>query len=196
MLQTPPPIKIIPIQQENLVVSIPSVPFFSQFNDITTTKWKKVGCGVASLAMIIDYYKDEKISVNKILRQGIESGAYLEKEGWIHKGLISISQKYGLDGKSFDLTNSPEKLAYSKLKEQLEDGPVMVSVHYKFDPKNPIPHLVVIDAIDKNTVYYNDPASNSGNKKMTLDKFRASWKKKFIVIRPSKNSDRIAVAKL
>jgi len=33
------------------------VPFYSQFVDISAPAWKKVGCGIASLAMIIDFYK-------------------------------------------------------------------------------------------------------------------------------------------
>ncbi len=184
MIQTPPLNKPVPIVIET-DLRIPEVPFYSQFKDIKYTKWQKVGCGVASLAMIIDYYKPEAISVNKILEQGIASNSYLNSAGWIHSGLIAISKKYGLDGKSYDLTSNTEKVAYTKLKEQLKGGPVMVSVHYKFDPKNPIPHLVVIDAINGDKVYYSDPASDKGNKVLTLAKFRASWNKKFIVIRPA-----------
>lgn len=184
MIQTPT-INVPSSVVAETVLQIPEVPFYSQFKDIKYTKWQKVGCGVASLAMIIDYYRPEAISVNKILEQGIASNSYLNSAGWIHSGLIAISKKYGLDGKSYDLTSHTEKAAYKKLKEHLKDGPVMVSVHYKFDPKNPIPHLVVIDAIDGDKVYYSDPASDKGNKEMVLSKFRKSWNKKFIVIRPT-----------
>lgn len=183
---TPPPANKIPVKvPDNLVVTIPEVPFFSQFKDITSTKWKKVGCGIASLAMILDYYKTEEISVNKLLDQGISIGAYQEKNGWTHSGLISISKKYGMSGNSYDYSGSSKKIALEKFNTYLKDGPVMASVHYKFDPKNPIPHIVVIDAIDKDMVYYNDPASDVGQKKISLEKFLASWKNRFIVIRPN-----------
>lgn len=182
---TSPPINNVQIVQEvSLVAGIPQVPFISQFEDITSPKWKKVGCGIASLAMILDYYKTETISVDKVLNQGIAIGAYLKNAGWTHAGLISVSKKYGMKGKSYDYSASSKKVALEKLKVYIKDGPVMASVHYKFDPKNPIPHLVVIDAIDKNTVYYNDPAADVGQKKISLDKFLASWKNRFIVIRP------------
>lgn len=38
---------------------IRSVPF-SQFADISAPEWRKVGCGIASTAMIIDFFNPEK----------------------------------------------------------------------------------------------------------------------------------------
>lgn len=185
---TPPPINKIPTKvPENLVVQIPEVPFFSQFKNITSAKWQKVGCGITSLAMIIDFYKTEAVSVNKLLNQGISINAYDNNDGWIHEGLISVAKKYGLSGKSYDLSGQSKSSALNSFKLYLKDGPVMASVHYKFDPKNPIPHIVVIDGIKNDIVYYNDPASDVGQKKMPLSKFLASWKNRFIVIRPTKS---------
>ncbi len=188
-----PPITIakkIPTVEEHSVIIIPLVPFFSQFKDITSPKWQKVGCGVASLAMIINFYKNDTVSVDTLLEQGISSGAYLEKAGWTHAGLISLSKKYGLSGESYDFAKLSKTEALKKLQQDLIDGPVMASVHYKFDPKNPIPHLVVIDGIDGDTVYYNDPASTVGQKTIPVSKFLASWKNRYIVIRPNTENNR------
>mgnify|MGYP003403334592 CR=1 FL=1 len=187
MIATPPVINVISVPQKNQVISIPEVPFYSQFKDISSNTWKKVGCGVTSLAMIIDYYKPA-VSVNVLLKQGIDAGAYLKNAGWTHAGLISLSNKYGLDGKSYDLAKLSQDKAYDKFKSYLKDGPVIVSVHYKFDPKNPIPHLVVIDGVDSDYVYYNDPATDTGNKKISISAFLKSWKQRFIVIRPNEKS--------
>lgn len=174
---------------QNLVsaptVSIPEVPFYSQFKDISAVKWQKVGCGIASLAMLIEYYNPDSVSVDTLLKQGIASGAYQKNAGWTHKGLIQLSKKYGLDGKSYDLSSLSTKVAYARFADELADGPVMASIHYKFDPKNPIPHLVVIDGIKDGIVYYNDPASNGGEKQITVAKFLGAWKKKFIIVRPT-----------
>ncbi|MEK7063352.1 MAG: cysteine peptidase family C39 domain-containing protein [Patescibacteria group bacterium] len=164
--------------------TIPEVPFYSQFADITSQKWQKVGCGVASLAMIIDYYKPA-VAVDTLLKQGIASGAYLQSAGWTYKGLIGISTKYGLDGDSYDLGKLSTKKAFAQFKKELEDGPVIASVHYKFDPKSTIPHLVVIDSIDGDVVYYNDPAAKVGQKQISTTDFLKAWKKRFIVIRPT-----------
>lgn len=183
MLPTPPVVHI----------QIPTVPFYSQFQDIKPLAWQKVGCGVTSLAMIIDYYKPNTVSVNTLLTQGIASGAYNNNAGWTHSGLILLSTKYGLTGNSYDKSSLSKEAAFLEFKKSLKDGPVMASVHYKFDPKSPIPHLVVIDGIDGDIVYYNDPASKSGKKEISTDTFLKAWKKKYIVIRPVENTKELSI---
>lgn len=167
------------------IATIPQVPFYSQFADITSPKWKKVGCGIASLAMLIEYYEPQDISVDKLLNEGIAAGAYLNNAGWTYKGLIDVSRDHGMDGSFQDLGKSSMDTAYAALKEQLEAGPVMASIHYEFDPKSTIPHLVVITGIEDGLVYYNDPASNAGDESISVEKFKKAWKKRFIVIRPA-----------
>lgn len=161
-----------------------TVPFYSQFKDITSDSWKKVGCGIASLAMIIEFYEPGEVKVDTLLKEGISAGAYLDDAGWIHSGLISLSKKYGLNGESHDFRDSTMETAFSRLKTVLEDGPVMVSVHYTFDPKNPIPHLVVVNGISDGMVYYNDPAENVGGNSISINQFKSAWKKRYIEIHP------------
>ena len=169
---------------ESPVIVESEVPFFSQFNDISSPEWKKIGCGIASLGMIIEYYNHDNISIDKLLNEGISSGAYLNGAGWIHQGLINLSNQYGLEGKTVSFSSDTNEVAFSKFKNILEEGPVIVSVHYTFDPQNPIPHLVVINKIDGDKVYYTDPAETSGGKTISTEKFLSSWKKRLIVIRP------------
>jgi predicted double-glycine peptidase len=161
------------------------VPFFSQFTDISDPSWRKVGCGIASLAMIIELYEPGKVSVDKLLNEGIESGAYLNDAGWIHSGLIALAKKYGLKGHTHDLSELNTKGALEELENTLAEGPVMASVHYTFDPKNPIPHLVVINKIVGDTVYYNDPSEKAGNGSISTTKFLKAWKKRYIELRPA-----------
>lgn len=177
-----PNVPVLPIAPINK--TIPTIPFYSQFKDIHTASWQKVGCGITSLAMVIDYYSTASISVDTLLKQGIASHAYDNNVGWIHQGLISLSKKYGLEGSSYDFSSLGKDKAFSKLKTYLADGPVIVSVHYKFDPKSSIPHLVVIDGIKDDTIYYNDPAAKVGQKTISISDFQKGWKSKFIVIRP------------
>lgn len=161
-----------------------NVPFYSQFTDISASEWKKVGCGIASLAMVIDYYKPA-IPVDTLLEQGIASGAYLDSAGWTYKGLINIGKKYGLNGTSYDLAGGDSKAALATFESYLSEGPVIASVHYQFDPASTIPHLVVINKIEGDVVYYNDPAALSGGKHISVETFMKAWKKRFIVIRPA-----------
>ena len=193
-LATPPTALAVQKIAAAASTSVPSVPFYSQFSDITSPSWQKVGCGIASLAMLVDYYKPA-VAVDTLLEQGIASGAYLSNAGWTYKGLIGVGATHGLVGTSYDLANQSQTAAYAELKKYLSDGPVMVSVHYKFDPASTIPHLVVINGIEGDTVYYNDPAAKAGQGELSSDKFLLAWKKRFIVLRPAKETAEVAVAR-
>lgn len=173
-------------------INLPNVPFYSQFQDISSPKWQKVGCGIASLAMVIDYYDSDAISVDTLLEQAIASGAYQYDAGWKHKDMVLLSQRYGLDGDNYDLSMLNKAVAFERFKDFLKDGPVIASVHYKFDPQSTIPHLVVIDGFDGDVLYYNDPAANMGKKRISTGDFLKSWKKRFIVIRPVKEGKVVA----
>lgn len=171
--------------------STPAVPFYSQFKDISSTKWQKVGCGIASLAMVIDYYKPA-VPVNTLLSEALALGAYSDA-GWTYSGLIATSKKHGMQGTAYDLSSFNMKTAYAQFTTKLESGPVIASVHYKFDPKSTIPHLVVIDRIKDGVVYYNDPAAKTGGKTISVADFQKAWKKRYIVIRPVSSSSKVAL---
>lgn len=160
-----------------------TVPFYSQFTDISSAKWQKVGCGIASLAMLIEYYEPDSVSVDTLLTEGIAAGAFLADAGWTHSGLINLAKKYGLTGSSHDMAESSMATAFTKLEAVLKEGPVMVSVHYTFDPQNPIPHLVVLSGIRNGQVYYNDPAEKTAGGSLSISKFQKAWKKRYIEIR-------------
>lgn len=180
--------KLLDVQigaQPATTTTIPAVPYFSQFKDISSPAWQKVGCGITDLAMIIDYYSPGAATVNGLLAQGIKAHAYDYNAGWIYQGLIELSKRYGLDGRWYDLSKLDNQAALVRFKQYLADGPVILSVHYKFDSASTIPHLVVIDAIRNDIVYYDDPAAAAGPKQIPLADFLKAWKKKVIVIRPA-----------
>lgn len=161
------------------------VPFYSQFADISSASWQKVGCGIASLAMLIDFYADGVESVDSLLNRGIASGSFLSDAGWIHAGLIGLSKKYGLDGGSYSLAGESSDEAFAQLESVLKEGPVMASVHYTFEPTNPIPHLVVVRGVRDGLVFYNDPAEPAGGGSLSIEKFKRAWKQRYIAIRPT-----------
>jgi ABC-type bacteriocin/lantibiotic exporter with double-glycine peptidase domain len=162
---------------------VPDVPFYSQFRDVSAVEWQKLSCGIASLAMLIEFYKPGTVAVNTLLKEGINSGAYLSDAGWKHAGLALLAGKYGLKGANFDLSNLDTDSALTQFKAALKDGPVIVSVRYKFDIKSSIPHLAVINGIDGDTIYYNDPAEISAGKTISVQDFIKVWKKRFITVR-------------
>ena len=177
----PGPMISMPIDFQ--ATAVPEVPFYSQFYDISSPKWQKVGCGIASLAMLIEFYQPGSVSVDQLLNEGISSGAFINGAGWSHAGLVSLAKNYGLKGNVSDLSKLDMDAALLEFKKVLEDGPVIASVRYKFEPQNPIPHLVVINGIDKNTVYFNDPAGSGAGGEIAVADFLKSWKKRFIAIR-------------
>lgn len=166
-------------------ISVRTVPFYSQFNDISAPNWQKVGCGIAATSMLIDYYSDEPLSVDGLLDRGIASGAFLTDAGWTHQGLINLTKVYGLDGRSVSLSAMSADAAFVELERVLEDGPVMASVYYTFTPGHPIPHLVVINDVKDGLVYYNDPAEPHGGGTISIEKFKPAWKQRYIAIRPT-----------
>jgi ABC-type bacteriocin/lantibiotic exporter with double-glycine peptidase domain len=164
---------------------IPDVPFYSQFKDITSAYWQKRTCGIAGLAMLIDYYGGG-VDADTLLAQGIAAKGYTgDKVGWTYAGLIAVARKHGFAGTSYDYGKEKTSAAFTKLQRDLEDGPVMASVHYRFDPKSAIPHLVVITGTDGAQMYYNDPADKTGNQSISVSDFLKAWKKRYIVLRPT-----------
>lgn len=164
--------------------ALPEVPFYSQFSDISSVKWQKLGCGVTSLAMLIEFYQPGIVSVNNLLKEGLAAGAFINGAGWSHKGLALIAEKYGLKGANYDYSNLDKNAAFVQLEKFLKEGPVIASVHYKLDPKNPIPHLVVVNGVNNGLVYYNDPAAKIGGENISIQNFLKAWKKRFIAVRP------------
>lgn len=165
--------------------NILEVPYFSQLTDISAAGWRVQGCGIASLAMLIEFYRPGSVSVDKLLKQGIAAGAYLEDAGWKHKDLGLLAGKYDLEGKSYDLSQMNMNNAFAQFKKQLDGGPVIASIFYKFNPKSTLPHLVVIKGISGDTVYYNDPSGNPEGEKISVSGFMKGWKKRFITVRDS-----------
>jgi uncharacterized protein YvpB len=165
-------------KKEPADTSVFSVPFYSQFSDITSPAWKKVGCGIASLAMLVDFY-GTAVPVDTLLQEGIDAGAYSDA-GWTYAGLIGVSRGHGLSGEAHDFGLPRSDAAWDAFREALKSGPVMASVHYTFDPKNPIPHLVIVTGVADGKVYYNDPAEKKAGGSIPIEQFRSSWKQRFL----------------
>ncbi len=160
------------------------VPFFSQFDDISQPSWRKVACGVASLAMLVEYYKPGVATADTLLAAGIAADAYTDN-GWSHAGLIGLAEDLNLRGSTQSLSHLSAADAFDTLADVVTEGPVMVSVHYTFEPTNPIPHLVVVTHIADGYVHYNDPAEKRGNGFISAEKFQRAWKQRYIEIRPA-----------
>jgi predicted double-glycine peptidase len=131
--------------------------------------------------MLIAYYHPNKFtSVDSLLQEGIDAGAYNDAVGWSYSGLIGVAKKYGLGGSTHDYKDSSMDVAFKAFSNDLDKGPIMASVHYTFKASNPIPHLVIINGIKNGLVYYNDPAAGGGGKSISIAQFKEGWKKRYI----------------
>ncbi|MBI2075241.1 MAG: C39 family peptidase [Candidatus Harrisonbacteria bacterium] len=167
-----------------MFIHVDNVPFYSQFQDIPQVEWRREGCGVASLAMQLEFYTSKPVSVTKLLLEALEFGAYTKDVGWNHKRLAALADLYGLSGKNYDFWNATDDAAFNKLKEFLAGGPVMVSIHNKFNPKTTLGHLIVVVGIHDGTVVYHDPAYGiKKDRNISESDFLKGWKRRFIVVR-------------
>jgi len=170
------------------IIMIPTMPYqvplYSQISDISSVEWKQKGCGVTDIAMIVNFYKPNTTSVQKVLEEAIAGGAYQKNVGWKHDGLAALAKKHGLIGKIYDLSNLDKETAFDQFKDIIKEGPAIASIHRGFDPKSSFGHLIVITGFDDDLVYYNDPGKHDGIRKVSITDFMKGWKKSLIVVRP------------
>lgn len=159
------------------------VPLYSQVSQISSVEWQQKGCGVADIAMLIEFYKPDTTSVQKVLEEALTMGAYQKNIGWKHEGLAAVARKHGLVGKTYDLSKLDKENSFKEFKNILEEGPAIASIRRGFNPKSSFGHLIVVTGFDDKFVYYNDPGKRDGIKKVLIDDFTKGWKKRLIVVR-------------
>ncbi len=75
------------------MIHFDNVLFYSQFQDIPNIEWRSAGCGIASLAMVMEFFTPKsKVSVTKLLLQALDLGAYKPDVGWKHKELSALAE--------------------------------------------------------------------------------------------------------
>jgi len=169
-----------------------NVPLYSQISDISWPDWKQKGCGVADVAMIIEYYKPKTTTVQKELEEGISSGAYQKNVGWKHDGLAALAKTHDLTGKVLDFSKYNKETSLSEFQNVIKEGPAIASIHRGFNAKSSFGHLIVITGFDDNFIYFNDPGKREGIRKVPVAEFMGGWKRKLIVIRPIEIKKEIA----
>lgn len=168
-----------------------TVPFFSQKTHITEPVWQSKGCGVTSLKMIMEYWKQKNPTnsapeIATLISKGLDIKSYIKDVGWSHQGLVNLAHNFGYGGYNMDLAKINKEEAWNMLVSDLKKHPLVVSVHPKFDPQKNGGHLVAVTGLHNNEVLINDPdeVKGMGTKKLTKEEFLKSWKQRYIVVRP------------
>lgn len=149
-----------------------SIPYYSQYLNVTNPEWQPRACGVVCLKMLLEARGVTTPPLNEMIKDGVALGAYSEN-GWRHDGLIELGTKYGgsVYRKEFRKKNEDKIIAerlnkegVNTILEELEAGrPVIVSTIKNFKIRDKF-HLVLVvgseveDGIVKG-FYYHDPDS-------------------------------------
>ncbi len=172
-----------------------TVPFLSQYADLGHHEWRARGCGITALKMVMDYWhgvdaRNQAISLDELLSEGLASQAYREGVGWTHRGLAELAQSHGYESFNVDFApqgKTPKALdeAWSMLVVELERGPVLASVYAGMDPNRGGGHIVVVTGFHDGMVLFNDPeemAPREGQKSIALEAFLLAFKRRYIVV--------------
>lgn len=110
-----------------------SVPYYSQWKDITDTDWQMRSCGLLCLYSAIKFYKNDfDLNPDQFLQRVIREGAF-GKSGWIHDKLVNLSREAGVMAKRVEFraetveeTKNLAEKAFRDFTEHLEEGKVII----------------------------------------------------------------------
>ena len=175
------------------------VPRLSQYKDVGIEDfdnfWQKRACGIVSLVMVMKFFQPliPTKTIDKLIMKGLEKECYIQGIGWKHKGIVELAKDFGFTGKTFDLANEEHEKAFKAFMKELEKQPVIVSIHKDFK-LNGGGHLVAAtgfkETMKKLSLEINDPDCKSKKwvrRVVSAERFKAGWKKRFIVIKPAAN---------
>jgi hypothetical protein len=169
-----------------------TVPYYSQYLDVTNPEWQNRACGVVCLKMLLEAKGAQVPSLDEMIAQGDAIGAYGES-GWKHDGLVALAKQYGVklscaewrqsETKSLDELNQD---GINTILRQLEAGsPVIVSIIKNFEIRDKFHMVLVVGAeMDEGIVkgfYYHDSDSytqtKGANQFVLLPIFANAWRR-------------------
>ena len=169
-----------------------SVPYYSQYLDVSDELWRPRACGVACLKMLLEAKGEHAPTLDEMIAQGCAIGAHGEY-GWKHDGLVALARQYGVK-----LSRNEWRQSESKTTDELnEDGinfliseirsgrPVIVSAVKNFEEDDKF-HMVILTGFEEESgevagFYYHDSDTASRgdgeNLYVPINIFRAKWRR-------------------
>lgn len=113
--------------------------------------WKNKSCGAACIQFAICRLLNKDVSLSELIDLGLKLNAYKGGVGWIHKSLVRMAKKHGLEAQAIALSPNVNEVAALLAKQAL----FIASVSLDYDSVVPNPkrrgHLVVVnDVVIKN----------------------------------------------
>lgn len=161
----------------------------SQLRDVSDPEWHRRSCGIAALKMVMEFLSPNASfpSLDALIAEGVQKGAYLENKGWSHDGLVALARKYGFSAAGYDWTALSASQAFSYFLRCLSEYPLIASVTKEFSPSK-ANHLIVVRGIRGNIVSVTDPLRLTDEEMaytVPLEYFLQHWTRRIIYIAPA-----------
>src|SRR3989344_2026596 len=160
-------------------IVIENIPVVDQL-EASDKFWKYRACGVAVIKMIlVSQNKDlNRISLDDLIKEGLECGAYLENVGWRHQGLVCLAEKHGVSltfQKEFFKTREDKTKGLKIINNELTlQRPVAISVRPGFNGQKDSHLLLMVGMKLKDTsatgYYIQDPYKGTRGHKYFVTK--------------------------
>ena len=164
-----------------------NIPSYSQLLDVTDEAYKRRACGATSLAMLLGACNlEQPPTVDEVLTRGIETGAYEEGNGWLHREMAELARSYGVFAHAEDWSGDPGWAAWEHLQGFVMHGPIMLSVTKEFSPSESS-HLIVLIALTETEAVINDPfreVRDDVHYTVPLEQLKQHWTKRILCVHP------------
>lgn len=168
--------------------------YHSQWRDVVREEWRPRACGIAVLAMMLEYAKPGRDipDLDRLIDDAVARGAHDPAIGWIHARLIALANEFdvALESRVYraKAADEEEHLASKGLAEIAVElsalRPVIASVRRGFSDAG-TPHMVVLSGAgeDVEGKYFlvHDPDSKSEEgaqyRRVSREQFEKNWRK-------------------
>lgn len=122
--------------------------------------------------------------VKDLMAEGVRLGLFRESAGWLHQGIASAAQRYGLEAIPKNLDRDP-----SEVVRLLDDGRLLIaSVSLGFQPRKRGGHLIVVCGAEVDgerivTLDFRDPSGwGQTHSEVGGEDFLRSWAVNLIIV--------------
>jgi hypothetical protein len=159
-----------------------SVPYYSQYLDVTDPFWMLRACGATCLKMVAEFHGVVMPEILALCNEARERGGYDMTNGWVHDYIVTKAKELGLHAERKEGLVTTEEVVAA-----LDAGnPVIVSVEKRVLEQTRF-HMVVVVGYSDGEFMYHEPESTDRERgalrSCSTDIFSQYWRGKAIFIR-------------
>lgn len=158
-----------------------SVPYQSQYYDISEPHRAAGACGMACMTMLSGYYMGQMPLLDSVDSRGRAEGGYTVSGGWLHSYMQEAAPIYGFHLEKIEIDDT-DFLKY--LTEEIHAGRPFIASVFRQIFERKLYHMILIVGYEEidNVMYvvYHEPASTQRDggayKKTSLEDFCAYFR--------------------